>query len=79
MSSADPACTFVGLVGERELPEGFARALRRLDFRSPVFKVNLALRRLPEFRLRGRDSIRYRALVKMTGAEGWLVGGCEGI
>jgi hypothetical protein len=23
-----------------------------------------------EFRLRGRDSIRYRALVKMTGADG---------
>jgi len=25
-----------------------------------------------EFRLRGRDSIRYRALVKMTGADGWV-------
>lgn len=54
VSSADPACTFLGLVGERELPEGFVRGLRRLDFRSPVFKVNLALRRLPEFRVRGR-------------------------
>ena len=25
-----------------------------------------------EFRLRGRDSIRFRGLVKMTGAEGWI-------
>jgi hypothetical protein len=25
-----------------------------------------------EFRLRGRDSIRYRALVKMTGTDGWV-------
>ena len=25
-----------------------------------------------EFRLRGRDSIRHRALVKMTGADGWV-------
>jgi hypothetical protein len=25
-----------------------------------------------EFRLRGRDSIRYRALVKMTGTAGWV-------
>jgi hypothetical protein len=25
-----------------------------------------------EFRLRGRDSIRYRALVRMTGTDGWV-------
>ena len=25
-----------------------------------------------EFRLRGRDSIRYRALVKITGSDGWI-------
>jgi hypothetical protein len=25
-----------------------------------------------EFRLRGRDSIRFRALVKMSGADGWV-------
>jgi hypothetical protein len=25
-----------------------------------------------EFRLRGRDSARFRALVKMTGASGWV-------
>jgi len=54
VSSADPGCTFLGLVGERELPESFVRGLRRLDFRSPVLKVNLVLHRLPEFRLRDR-------------------------
>jgi phytoene dehydrogenase-like protein len=55
ISGADPARTFFGLVGERLLPEEFVRGLRVLDFRSPVLKMNLALRRLPQFRVEDRE------------------------
>jgi phytoene dehydrogenase-like protein len=57
VSGVDPARTFFGLVGERFLPQEFARALRVLDFRSPVLKMNLALRRLPQFRVDDRDTL----------------------
>jgi phytoene dehydrogenase-like protein len=50
VSCADPARTLLGMVGADALPEGFARELRALDFRSPVCKINLALDRLPRFR-----------------------------
>ena len=50
LSSADPRRTFLGLVDSAHLPAGFLRAVRALDFRSPVVKINLALSRLPRFR-----------------------------
>jgi phytoene dehydrogenase-like protein len=50
LSNADPARTFLGLVGEASLPPEFVRAVRGLDLRSPVVKINLALERLPVFR-----------------------------
>lgn len=50
VSSADPARTFFGMVGAAELPDGFVRGIGRIDYRSPVFKLNLALSRLPVFR-----------------------------
>jgi phytoene dehydrogenase-like protein len=49
-SSADPLHTFGALVDPRELPEAFARAVRAIDVRSPVVKINLALDALPVFR-----------------------------
>jgi phytoene dehydrogenase-like protein len=49
LSGADPAHTFLGLVGREHLPEEFARAVGALDFRSPSLKINLALERLPVF------------------------------
>lgn len=56
-SGADPLHTFGSLVPEGALPEGFARAVRALDVRSPVVKLNLALDRAPRLRLRDRDEV----------------------
>jgi phytoene dehydrogenase-like protein len=50
VSGADPQRTLLGLSGREHLPEGMARELERLDFRSPSVKINLALDRLPRFR-----------------------------
>jgi phytoene dehydrogenase-like protein len=50
ISNADPHRTFLELVGESELPARFVRAVRGIDMRSPVVKVNLALDGLPPFR-----------------------------
>jgi len=47
VSNADPARTAQWL--------GDARALPQADYRSPVVKLNLALRELPRFRAHGRD------------------------
>ena len=53
-SCADPARTF-GLLEEAELlPEDFRRGLAAIDYRSPVVKLNLALRALPHFGSRDR-------------------------
>ncbi len=49
VSGADPRRTFLGLVGEKELPEEFAAAIRRFRFRGSSAKVNLALGELPRF------------------------------
>ena len=48
-SCADPARTF-SLVDDEQLPEDFRRGLAAIDYRSPVVKLNLALRALPRFR-----------------------------
>jgi phytoene dehydrogenase-like protein len=56
VSSADPAHTFLRLLDTDALPEDFVRAVRGLDFRSPVVKLNLALREPPRFRTRDRES-----------------------
>jgi phytoene dehydrogenase-like protein len=49
VSSADPRRTFMSLVGEKHLPEGFAESIRRFRFRGASAKVNLALGELPSF------------------------------
>jgi phytoene dehydrogenase-like protein len=49
VSGADPRRTFLGLVGEKELPEAFVAAIRRFRFRGSSAKVNLALGELPRF------------------------------
>ena len=56
VSSVDPALTFLRLLEAGTLPEEFVRAVRGLDFRSPVVKLNLALGELPRFRTRDRES-----------------------
>jgi phytoene dehydrogenase-like protein len=49
-SNADPARTFLGLVGPEWLDPDFVRAVRNIRFRGAAAKVNLALDRLPQFR-----------------------------
>jgi len=49
LSNADPKRTFLGLVGKDNLPADFVRAVSRIRFESSSFKLNLALRELPDF------------------------------
>jgi len=49
VSGADPRRTFLGLVGEKELPGDFVESIRRYKFRGSSGKVNLALAELPRF------------------------------
>jgi len=44
----------------------------RLDAQNDQTAATTLAARTTEFRLRGRDSVRYRWLVKMTGADGWV-------
>jgi phytoene dehydrogenase-like protein len=48
-SGIDPRRTFLGLVGEAELPSDFVSDIRRYKFRGSSGKVNLALSELPNF------------------------------
>lgn len=49
LSGVDPKRTFMRLVGPDHLPEGFTRAVSRIRMESSSFKLNLALRELPDF------------------------------
>ena len=49
VSTADPKRTFLGLVGPDHLPSEFVRAVSRIRMESSSFKVNFALRELPDF------------------------------
>ena len=49
VSAADPRRTFLGLVGEKELPGEFVESIRRFKFRGASAKVNLALGEAPDF------------------------------
>jgi phytoene dehydrogenase-like protein len=57
VSSLDPARSLSLLSSQSALPDPYRRALATIDYRSPVFKMNLALRELPRFRTRDRESI----------------------
>jgi len=49
VSNADPKVTLLDLLGAGHLPDGARHGIERLDFRSPVMKINVALDRLPDF------------------------------
>jgi len=49
LSNADPKRTFLRLVENEHLPSEFLRAVERIRFESSSFKLNLALRELPDF------------------------------
>jgi hypothetical protein len=51
-----------------EVPPGVVR----LDTLNDQTAATTLASKTTEFRLRGRDSVRYRWLVKMTGADGWV-------
>ena len=52
LSNADPKRTFVDLLAPGELPAEFLEQVRRIRFRSGVFKLNLALGGLPNWKAR---------------------------
>jgi len=60
VSTVDPA-RLLGLLpgagAEDALGESYVRALRAIDYRSPVVKINMALRRAPRFRIRDREEV----------------------
>ncbi|MEW9806036.1 phytoene desaturase family protein [Mesorhizobium sp. ZMM04-5] len=58
VSAADPAATFLELVGPRELDTGFVRKMRNIRNRGDAAKLHLALDRPPEFA--GVDSAGHR-------------------
>jgi phytoene dehydrogenase-like protein len=49
VSNADPKRTFLGMVGERELPEDFVHAIRGIKMDGPCAKVNFVLGEEPRF------------------------------
>jgi phytoene dehydrogenase-like protein len=61
--STDLARMFTLLDEPSALPPAFVRALQRIDYRSPVFKLNLALGTLPRFRANGRDDSALRGTI----------------
>ncbi|MGI9343655.1 MAG: phytoene desaturase family protein [Gammaproteobacteria bacterium] len=63
VSNADPATTFLELLGTDELPAGLRDELRELDFRSPVLKINVALDRLPAFTSRPAGGSELRGTI----------------
>ena len=48
-SSVDANLTFNRFVDPESLPDGFRRAVRRIDYSSASMKINLAVSRLPDF------------------------------
>jgi phytoene dehydrogenase-like protein len=48
VSNADPKRTFLGLVGERDLPEDFRKAVAGIKMDGPCAKVNLVLSEEPQ-------------------------------
>jgi phytoene dehydrogenase-like protein len=64
ISSLDPARSLKLLEGT-ELPEDFTRALDQIDYRSPVVKLNLALNRLPTFRVSDRDEVPLQGTIHL--------------
>jgi phytoene dehydrogenase-like protein len=49
-SNADANVTFLKLLGEKELPDDFVAAIKRIDYNSPTLKINVALSELPDFK-----------------------------
>jgi phytoene dehydrogenase-like protein len=66
LSSIDPRLTFLGLVGERELPADFVDDVRRYKLRGSSAKVNFALDALPAFTCRSGDHRHLRGAISIS-------------
>jgi len=49
LSSLDARATFLGLVGEQNLPSDFVRMVRRIKYANPYLQIHVTLKELPEF------------------------------
>jgi len=49
ISNCDPSRTFLGFVGEENLPADFTKEIKGIRYRSGVIKINVALNGLPDF------------------------------
>lgn len=49
LSNCDPHRTFLGMVGDKNLPAAFVKEVRNIRMRSGVIKINVALNGLPNF------------------------------
>jgi phytoene dehydrogenase-like protein len=49
LSNADPTRTFLGMVGESQLPAAFVEGVKRIKVKGSVVKVLMALGELPDF------------------------------
>ena len=66
ISGAEPRLTFLGLVGESELPSEFATSLKRYKLRGSSGKVNLALDRFPDFVARPGTGLHMRGDISIA-------------
>ena len=68
LSNADPRRTFLGLVGKDHLPAPFVHAVSRIRFDSSSFKLNVALRELPDFQATPgkRVQLHHKAIIDLA-------------
>jgi phytoene dehydrogenase-like protein len=79
LSNADPKRTFLGLVGEERLDDGFAADIRAYRMGTGCFRMNIALSAVPEFAARPAAGIgpHHQAFIRLNGTiaefeEAWL-------
>jgi phytoene dehydrogenase-like protein len=74
LSNADPKRTFLRLVEKERLPSEFLRAIERIRFESSSFKLNLALRELPNFDAIPGTSLQahHRAIIDLASSVDYL-------
>jgi len=72
VSGADPRRTFLGLVGEAQLPSDFVASIRRYKFRGSSAKVNLALAEAPRFTCMPEPGPHLRGAVSISPSVDYL-------
>jgi len=66
VSGCEPRLTFLGLVGEQNLPDDFVTAMKRYKLRGSSGKVNIALDALPSFSCRPGEGPHLRGDVAIA-------------